>query len=210
MPIALLGLALAWTVMLLFGGMELDRGLLLFAYAGDQAEISTAARWLTELGGYRVLVPATVVGAAILLFRREWRSAILLLGITLSGRFFVDWQKIWAGRVRPEDQIHLVEVQSLSFPSGHAANATLVWLCLALLVPRTARARTIAIWGAVWLALAVGLSRCILGVHWPSDVIGGWAFGLFWTIALLRLSGRNVEEGTPAALAHSLPSKEGG
>jgi undecaprenyl-diphosphatase len=176
---------------------------------GVDRPAQTAAGWLTELGGYRVLVPATVAGAAILLFRREWRSAILLLGITLSGRFFVDWQKIWAGRVRPEDQIHLVEVQSLSFPSGHAANATLVWLCLALLLPRTARARTIAIWGAVWLALAVGLSRCVLGVHWPSDVIGGWAFGLFWTIALLRLSGRNVEEGTPAALAHSLPSKEG-
>jgi len=208
MPIALLGLALAWTVMLLFGGMELDRGLLLFAYGGDQVELSTAARWLTELGGYRVLVPATVVGAVILLVRREWRSSILLLGITLSGRFFVDWQKIWAGRVRPEDQIHLVQVQSLSFPSAHAANATLVWLCLALLLPRTTRSRTIAIWGAVWLALAIGLSRCILGVHWPSDVIGGWAFGLFWTIALLRLSGHNIEEGTPIAFAHSSLSKE--
>ncbi|HET9426969.1 MAG TPA: phosphatase PAP2 family protein [Allosphingosinicella sp.] len=196
MPIALLGLVIAWGVMLLFGGMELDRALLLLAYAGDHDKVGTVARWLTELGGYPVLLAVTAAGSAILLIRREWRSAILLLGITLGGRALVHWQKIWTGRVRPEDQVHLVQVQSLSFPSGHAANATMVWLCLALLLPRTIRARTFAIWGAVWLALAVGLSRVVLGVHWPSDVIGGWAFGLFWTMLLLRLSGHSIDEAT--------------
>ena len=209
MPIAVFGLALAWGVMLLFGGMELDRALLLIAYAGDREDVALAARWLTELGGYRALLAVTALGAAWLLFRREWRASILLLGITLSGRALIDWQKVWTGRVRPEDQVHLVQVQSLSFPSGHAANATLVWLCLALLVPRSARARTFAIWGAVWLSLAVGLSRVMLGVHWPSDVIGGWAFGLFWTMLLLRLSGHSVDEGTPQGPAHSFLKREG-
>ncbi len=209
MPIALLGLAVAWSVMLLFGGMELDRALLLFAYAGEEPRAATTARWLTELGGYRVLLPVTAVGAAILLYRREYRSTMSLLVITISGRAIVDWQKVWANRVRPEDQVHLVQVQSLSFPSAHAANATLVWLCLALLLPRTVRSRTIAIWGAVWLALAIGVSRPVLGVHWPSDVIGGWAFGLFWTILLLRLSGHRMDEGTLRGPAHSLPSTEG-
>jgi undecaprenyl-diphosphatase len=209
MPIALFGLAIAWGVMLLFGGMELDRALLLLAYAGDREDVAIGARWLTELGGYRVLLAVTALGAVWLLFRREWRASLLLLGITLSGRALIDWQKIWTGRVRPEDQVHLVQVQSLSFPSGHAANATLVWLCLALLVPRTARARTFAIWGAVWLSLAIGLSRVVLGVHWPSDVIGGWAFGLFWTMLLLRLSGHSVDDGTLPGPAHSLPKREG-
>ena len=209
MPIALLGLATAWGVMLLFGGMELDRALLLLAYAGDREDVAIGARWLTELGGYRVLLAVTALGASWLLFRREWRTTLLLLGITLSGRALIDWQKIWTGRVRPEDQVHLVQVQSLSCPSGHAANATLVWLCLALLLPRSARARTFAIWGAVWLSLAVGLSRVVLGVHWPSDVIGGWAFGLFWTMLLLRLSGHSVDDGTLLGPAHSLPKREG-
>jgi membrane-associated phospholipid phosphatase len=208
MPVALLGLLVAWGVMLLFGGMELDRALLLLAYAGDNEQVALVARWLTELGGYRILLAASAIGAATLLFRREWRAAALLAGITLSGRLLVDWQKVWSNRVRPEEQVHLVQVQSLSFPSGHAANATLVWLCLALLLPRTARVRTFAIWAAVWLALAVGLSRVILGVHWPSDVIGGWAFGLFWAILLLRLSGRTLDEGTLPAPAHSLLRKK--
>jgi undecaprenyl-diphosphatase len=128
----------------------------------------------------------------------------LLLGVTASGRLLVWLQKDWTARVRPDAQGHLVPVESLAFPSGHAANATIVWLCLALLLPRTTHGRAYAVWAAVWLALVVGLSRVLLGVHWPSDVIGGWAFGLFWTLLLLRLSGHPLGEGTARAAAHSL------
>jgi membrane-associated phospholipid phosphatase len=201
--VALLGLIVAWTVMLLFGGLEFDRGLLIFAYAGDHPWAAAAARWVTELGGMPVLLAVTGFGAAWLLVRREWRAAALLLAVTLTGRLLVSLMKDWTARVRPDAHGHLVPVESLAFPSGHAANATLVWLCLALLLPTNERGRGLAIWAAVWLALAVGLSRVMLGVHWPSDVIGGWAFGLFWTLLLLHLSGLRVNEGTPAPLAHS-------
>ena len=203
MPFALVGLALAFAIMLLFGGMELDRGLLLVAYAGDKPQLAAIARVVTELGGAAVLIPATAAGAALLLIRRAWRDAVLLVAVTLSGRLLVALLKDWTGRVRPDPHNHLVPVESLSFPSGHAANATLVWLCFALLLPRTERGRAWAVWAAVWLALAVGGSRVMLGVHWPSDVIGGWAFGLFWTLLLLRLSGDRLDEGTPPAMAHS-------
>ena len=203
MPFALISLAIAWTVMLLFGGMEFDRGLLLFAYAGQHPGLAEAARWLTELGGFMVLLPVTAAGAAWLLVRREWMSAALLLGVTLSGRLLVSLQKDWTARVRPDAQGHLVPVESLAFPSGHAATATMVLLCLALLLPTDERWRGAAVWAAVWLALAIGLTRVMLGVHWPSDVIGGWAFGLFWTLLILHLSGLRVNEGTPSPLAHS-------
>ncbi len=208
MYFALLGLLVAWTVMLLFGGLEFDRGLMLFAYAGSHPGAAAAARWVTELGGMPVVLAATALGAALLLVRREWRAAALLLAITLTGRLIVSLLKDWTARVRPDAQGHLVPVESLAFPSGHAANATLVWLCLALLLPTNERGRGLAIWAAVWLAIAVGLSRVMLGVHWPSDVIGGWAFGLFWTLLLLHLSGLRVNEGTPPDLPHSSP--EGG
>jgi len=205
--LALLGLVVAWAVMLLLGGLEFDRGLLIFAYAGDHPRAAVAARWVTELGGMPLLFAVTGLGGAWLLVRREWRAAALLLSVTLTGRLLVSLMKDWTARVRPDAQGHLVPVESLAFPSGHAANATLVWLCLALLLPTNERGRALAIWAAVWLALAVGLSRVMLGVHWPSDVIGGWAFGLFWTLLLLHLSGLRVNEpmaeGTPAPLAHS-------
>jgi membrane-associated phospholipid phosphatase len=208
MPLAFVGLALAWVVMLLFGAMAFDRSLLIFFHAGGQDELVQVALWVTELGGAAVVLFATAVGAGLLLVQRDWRSAALLLGITLSGRLLVALQKDVTARIRPDAMGHLVPVDSLAFPSGHAANATMVWLALALLLLRRRLHRAVAIWAAVWVALAVGLSRVMLGVHWPSDVIGGWAFGLFWTLLLLRLSGHSLAEGTPSPLAHS--SRKGG
>lgn len=195
MALALIGLAIVWAVMLLFGAMEFDRGLLLYFYAGERPEAAAAARWLTELGGGPVLLAATGFGLGILLVRRDWRGAVQLTGITLTGRLLVELQKDWTARVRPDAIGHLVPVDSLAYPSGHAANATMVWLCLALLLTRGGRGRAFAVWAAVWLVLAVGLSRIMLGVHWPSDVIGGWAFGLFWTLLLLHLSGHDLGAG---------------
>jgi membrane-associated phospholipid phosphatase len=162
---------------------------LLALYAGGHPDLVDAARTVTQAGGYAVLVPATLLGLLRLARRRDWRACALLLGITLSGRLLVELSKSWIGRLRPEDQEHLVAAQSYAFPSGHAANATIVWLSLALLVPGTARGRRIAIAVAAVIALAVGLSRPMLGVHWPSDVIGGWAFGAAWTLLFVRQFG---------------------
>lgn len=207
---ALAGLVVAWAVMLLFGAMEFDRGLLVYFYAGDSPRLAEAASWVTALGAGAVLLALTGFGAGLLLARRDWRGALLLAGITLSGRVLVELQKEWTARIRPDAQGHLVPVDSLAYPSGHAANAAMVWLCLALLLPRTGRGRGLAVWGAAWLAILVGLSRVMLGVHWPSDVIGGWAFGLFWTLLLLRLAGVPLgsSEGTPPPPVHSLREGE--
>lgn len=198
MPLVLFALAIAFAVMLLFGGTEFDRGLLMLLYAGERPDLALYARWVTELGGAWVLIPVTAAGALWLGLRRRWGALVLLLVLTGTGRLIVELTKDWAARVRPDAHEHLVPVQSLAFPSGHAANATTVWLALAFLVVPAGRARAIAVWAAVFIALAVGASRVMLGVHWPTDVIGGWAFGLFWTLLLLRLSGHRLDEGTPA------------
>ena len=209
MPFVLFALVVAWTVMLLFGGMDLDRGLLMILYAGDRMPaIAAAARVLTEVGGVRVLAPLTVAGAALLIVQRRFRSAALLLGLTLSGRALVELQKAQTARLRPVAHEHLVEVQSLAFPSGHAANSTMVFLSLAFLLTSTFPRRALAVWAAVWLAVLIGASRIVLGVHWPTDVIAGWAFGLFWTLLLLRLAGHDLGDGTPRPVRHSSPEGE--
>ena len=208
MPFILFALVVAWAVMLLFGGMELDRGLLMVLYAGDRPELRQGARILTELGGVAVLVPLTLAGAAWLAYQRRFRSAAVLLMLVFSGRIFVELQKIQTARIRPEEHEHLVAVQTMAFPSGHAANSTMVYLSLALLLTSSFPRRAVALWGAVWLALLIGASRAVLGVHWPSDVIAGWAFGLFWTLLLLRLSGHEISDGTPRLVRHSAPEGE--
>lgn len=209
LPIVLLALALAWGVMLLFGGTGFDRGLLVLLYAGERPDLASAARLTTMAGDWEVLLALTAAGAIwLLLWRRDWRDAVLLVALTISGRLVVAVQKDWTERLRPDAHEHLVPVQSLAFPSGHAANATLVFLALALLLPRPGWTRIAAVWAAAWAALAVGVSRVVLGVHWPSDVIGGWAFGLFWTILVLRLAGHELDDGTEAASRSFSPVKE--
>lgn len=185
--------------MLVLGGSDADKAMLLFLYAGGKPNLIDAAKIVTQLGSFPALIAATVLGMLRLALRRDWLGALLLGAVTLSGRLLIELQKGWTGRLRPEDQDHLVAAQSYAFPSGHAANATIVFLSLALLVPQSARGRTLAVWTAAIVALVVGVSRPMLGVHWPSDVAGGWAFGLAWTLALLRLSGRPKTDCSPAS-----------
>ena len=211
----LLGLAAAFAVMLLFGGLDLDRSLLFVAYAGERPELARYARALTELGGGRFLIPVTAAAALLLLFTRRWRQAVVLIATTASGSLLVEVLKSQVARTRPEEYRHLVEIDpliarspELSFPSGHAANTALVFLTMALLLTSAGRSRSLAVWAAVWLSLAVGATRVVLGVHWPTDVLGGWTFGLFWTLLLLRLSGQDLGDGTPRPVRHFPPEGE--
>jgi undecaprenyl-diphosphatase len=77
-------------------------------------------------------------------------------------------------------------VASLSFPSGHALRSALIYMTLATLLaratPNHAAKRYIIIVAAV-LTCVIGLSRIFLGVHYLTDVLGGWAVGLVWALA---------------------------
>lgn len=183
-------LAAVWLAMLLLGAGPADQRLLLVMYAGDEPWLAQAAIGLTQLGSGWTLIPVTVVGAWWLLHRRKRFDALTLVVASFIGRGLVILQKLWFARLRPEENLRLVEVSSLSFPSGHAANSTIVYLMLAVLLFDDSRRRRIALACAAALSLLIGLSRLVLGVHWPSDVVGGWAFGLLWVLFCLALADR--------------------
>jgi membrane-associated phospholipid phosphatase len=191
-------LAALWLVMMLTGTDPADHMLLHMLYAADRPELRPWAILLTGLGSWKVLIVLTLIGALWLLYRREVRSAVMLLSITFIGRALVDLQKYGIGRLRPEDQVHLVPVKSLSFPSGHAGNTMIVFLSLALLVPPQ-RFRKTAVLVALAASAAIGITRPMLGVHWPSDVVGGWAFGAAWVLLSLaaaeRIGQHHIESG---------------
>jgi len=175
-----------WLGMMLFGGPHGAADAALAGLFRGEALVP-AARLLTRLGDWPVLLPLTAVGAAALCFAASARRALLFAAIVLSGRLLVELQKIELARARPDAAGRLVHVSSLSFPSAHAAYSMMTWLALALLLAPPAR-RTLAVAAALLLAFAVGLTRLVLHVHWPSDVIGGWAFGAAWTLLLVRLA----------------------
>ena len=189
LALALAGLALVWGAMLWFGGTATDRAVLDAIHDAGAPLRWEIAGAVTHLGAYPVLVGFALLGLIGLLARGESRKSLLLALLVTTEPLLVELQKGWIGRLRPHDQEHLVAVQSYAFPSGHSANSLLIWLSLALLCVAGQRARKAAIAGALLIAVVVGVSRPVLGVHWPSDVVGGWALALFWLLLMARLTG---------------------
>lgn len=184
---------LPFTAAWLAGGLgsSIDRTLYV-ALHGTAPWLIGTARFATTLGSWAVLLPLSIAGALWLFWTRRRQRALLLLVTTLGGRLVISLMKDAVDRPRPILSEHLVAVQSASFPSGHAGNSMIVLLALALLLPGRHRMAWAA--AALCLTALIGLSRVVLGVHWPSDVIGGWTFGLAWTLTLAPLTERPVRK----------------
>jgi undecaprenyl-diphosphatase len=113
----------------------------------------------------------------------------------LIGRIGIEVIKLVVDRARPSLEEHPVVVHSQSFPSGHAGNSMITFLALALFVAPE-RWRVPAVTVAVMAAIAMGATRPLLGVHWPSDVLAGWIYGA--AVALVAwwwLRRRNARNG---------------
>jgi undecaprenyl-diphosphatase len=190
---ALVALAALWLAMLLWGGGPLDRQIYEALYAGHRPALATFARILTFFGEPTLLVSAGFLVAGWLVWRGHRRLPLALLLIVLVGRGLSEAQKYWIARVRPDFEPHLVVVQTSSVPSGHATSSMIFYLTLALALTRDMRWHRAAAVGAILMSLLIGTSRVMLGVHWPSDVIGGWAFGLLWVLLTLRLAERELK-----------------
>ena len=144
-----------------------------------------AMRDITGLGSTIVLVMVTAVTIFYLLLIGRWRTALLVLVTVGGGQILSSLLKLGIDRPRPDLVSHLVDVQTLSFPSGHAMMSAVTYLTLgsmlAGIVP--GRATKIYVLGvAVLITLMVGVSRIYLGVHWPSDVLAGWCAGFAWAM----------------------------
>ena len=147
---------------------------------------------VTHVGGAPMLIAILAVAVAWLAYVRRWRRAISLAAIVLGGRVAVELLKLAIQRPRPFFSPYPVEIASLSFPSAHAANTMITFLALALLIARP-RFRLVAIAAAAAISILIGVTRPLLGVHWPSDVVGGWAFGTAWVMIGFELSRRWIE-----------------
>ena len=181
-------LATMWLAAFLLGTGDVDLALLQALYAGDRPILADSARLITLLGGWYFVTPLVPVVALIVAVRgRVWLGLVLFVG-TSVGRLLVEYQKYELGRLRPNEHPHLVTVHNLSFPSGHSANATMLYITLALTLVDDPRKRIRWLIAACASALLIGLSRPMLGVHWPSDVVAGWSFGLLWSMLLVWLS----------------------
>jgi undecaprenyl-diphosphatase len=167
--------------------------------------LAEAMRDLSGLGSSVVLGLFTIASVGYLaLFSSRTLAALVAVSV-VSGSLVVGVFKAVFGRARPDPALAELVVSGLSFPSGHASMSAIVFLTLAALVASTRprrRERAYLLVCAALVTVLIGLSRVVLGVHWATDVLGGWAFGSAWAMAWLliarRLSARH-RHGPPRA-----------
>lgn len=143
---------------------------------------------VTILGNTNFVAPLAVLIGLVFIFKKQWQQLMIFVLAIVGGWQLNNLLKIIFLRPRPAypDAIHTMT--SFSFPSGHAMIAVLLFGVLAYLawpLLKQKAARRGLLIGAITLTLLVGFSRLYLGVHYLSDVIAGFAFGLFWLLLLL-------------------------
>lgn len=195
--IAVIVLACIWISMLLLGRGPIDRLIYEALYAGGDPVLVMVARIFTALGEPTVLITAGLLIGLWLWWRGRGRFALMLLLVILVGRGLTEVQKYWIARPRPDLEPHLVVVRTSSFPSGHATSSMIFYLTLGLAFTAGTRWQRTAALAAISLSLLIGASRVMLGVHWPSDVVAGWGFGMLWVLLTLRPAERLFRLDSP-------------
>ena len=197
--------------------LHLDQAILLALR--DPADLATpigppwlreVARDVTGLGGAAVLTFATLAVAGYLLLARKRGAALLVLLSVGGGTLVSTLLKMAYDRPRPDVVPHAVEVTSASFPSGHAMLSAVTYLTLGALLVRIEarwRLRCYVLALCILVTLMVGASRVYLGVHWPTDVLGGWCLGAAWALLCSLLALELQREGAvePPSVTIDLP-----
>lgn len=148
---------------------------------------TSVLRVLTSMGSSVVLWVIVGVGAVLFWLRgRDWPSAVILVAALVGALVAKDVVKALVSRPRPAATAWLTNASGLAYPSGHAVQALVVSGAFALVLsPGSSRRRRAALWvGALLVALIVGWSRVYLGVHWLTDVLGGYALAGTWLAVL--------------------------
>lgn len=183
------------------GVPAVDRSVLDFAVHHRSPDRTDVFRGFTQCGGTLAVTVVTLLVVATAAVRRWWLLTAQVVLAGLGTMVFIVGGKAVFGRPRPPAATQLGVLQTFSFPSGHALGS-MVAGCLVLAAvfaaTRSKWVRALAAVGVALYVVTVGLSRLYLGVHWSTDVLGGWLIGAGW--ALLCLSIPPLRHHQPASL----------
>ncbi|WP_339516512.1 bifunctional DedA family/phosphatase PAP2 family protein [Pseudomonas sp. RL_15y_Pfl2_60] len=167
---------------------ELDKGLMALIQEQRSSHADMLAQSITHLGDFTTQLAAGILLCLLLIAAKQWRSALFsamtLLGTAVSNNVL----KLMFARQRPD--VLVEPLSSFSFPSGHSSAAFAFFLVLGVLAGRGQPARLRLTWLIVSClpALMIACSRVYLGVHWPTDIIGGALLASTLCAASLALS----------------------
>jgi len=202
--IALFAIALAASVLFVVvaavmrtGALDrLDVAISLAVHRLDSAPGDVAMKTATLIGSNAVLLPVVALIALLAIRLRRRAVAIVLAVDAIAVIAAYSALKVMFSRERPRLFDKIALPTDYSFPSGHSMSALGIYgVVAAAVIALYPRARVPALAAAVLLVVAVGLSRIYLGVHWPSDVVGGWLGGVPPLIAGVHLIHRYQPSG---------------
>ena len=144
------------------------------------------ANWVSTIGGTAVSIGAGVLVTIILAAKKKWRSAAIMFLSIVSTAGALGFMKEFFMRARPDNALQVI-ANDPSFPSGHAGMAAAFCLIAGYLLVKRMKTswvkRELMIVACAVITIVIGLSRLVLNVHWASDVLGGWALGVFMATA---------------------------
>jgi undecaprenyl-diphosphatase len=164
-----------------------DEAALRFVNRLASPPLTAFMRGVTRLGSNEVLVGVGACAVLAFLLAR-WRRAAVALTLTMAGAALLNFLlKLAFRRERPAPFFDAPPPESYSFPSGHALLSFCLYGMLAAVVAARLKRRgpRALVWAAAALLVTlIGLSRLYLGVHYPSDVLAGYAAAFVWVMAV--------------------------
>lgn len=184
--------------------VSFDSTVISYVQGLESPPLTAVMKFFTFIGSTASVAVLTVLALLFLYVVLKHRAElILLVAAVLGANLLFITLKLFFHRARP-DLHRLIEVGGYSFPSGHATNACTMYGILTFLLWRhipTRLGRTILIVISTIMILAIGISRIYLGVHYPSDIIGGYCISMFWLTMLIWFYQRYKEKRYMRGLA---------
>jgi membrane-associated phospholipid phosphatase len=166
-----------------------DHPIMMFVHSHETPLLDSLMYFFTKAGSALTLVPLFVV-VFVMLMRRGQRASATFWAVSVAGAALINFlAKQGFGRVRPDLWVSRVHETTYSFPSGHAMSTMAVVAALTFLLWKTRWRWIAAALGAVFV-LMVSLSRVYWGVHYPSDILAGWAASLAWVAGVRMMFDR--------------------
>jgi len=194
--VLIISLCVSFGLYLILLGLVVSKVSFIINFDARVSELISAARpesiislmqAITRLGNGVIPTVLTVIACLILVLKNKLKDTLFFSGTMLSGLLLKSLNKILVDRLRPLDGI--IAVTESSFPSGHAMLSLLFFSLAAFYIHplcKSKREQHLLSWAVAVIVLLIGFSRIYLGVHWFTDVLGGYLLGIAWlSLALL-------------------------